>query len=485
MDHTSTGAAPVKTGKADRRADLPFLVITLTLLGVGVVMVLSASFASAYYDLQGETGHNPVYFFSRQAIFAAAGVCVMLIASRIPMRVYRACALPLLLVSIASLAAVLVIGTVVNGARRWISLGFTTFQPSEITKIAIILYFSALICKYKDRMRTFRYGIAPFAAILAVVSALLVLEPHFSATIIILAIGASMLFLGGVRLHWFIGAAGVLLVGAVAAVLFVLLRPNTDSSLSTEESAPMPETAATPVPEAEDAQGELNWQYPPGWVDYSDLPDKETLGDEEQPGLSNWRYLLVNGLSQENYLRENYYPDMVEIENGYFFQRRAADALKEFLAAARAQGFTVSISRTYMSYPDQRTRFNGMASTIYDRGEMSLADAEKEVAAMGYYPGADEHQTGLAVNFVGENAEAKFSTPVLEWMREHCAEYGFILRYPEGREEYTGRDPEPGHFRYVGEVAAEYIMRKGITLEEFKDAYDESKNDPWAKKDDK
>ena len=81
--------------------------------------------------------------------------------------------------------------------------------------------------------------------------------------------------------------------------------------------------------------------------------------------------------------------------------------------------------------------------------------------------------------------EAKFSTPVLEWMREHCAEYGFILRYPEGREEYTGRDPEPGHFRYVGEVAAEYIMRKGITLEEFKDAYDESKNDPWAKKDDK
>ena len=219
MDHTSTGAAPVKTGKADRRADLPFLVITLTLLGVGVVMVLSASFASAYYDLQGETGHNPVYFFSRQAIFAAAGVCVMLIASRIPMRVYRACALPLLLVSIASLAAVLVIGTVVNGARRWISLGFTTFQPSEITKIAIILYFSALICKYKDRMRTFRYGIAPFAAILAVVSALLVLEPHFSATIIILAIGASMLFLGGVRLHWFIGAAGVLLVGAVAAVL--------------------------------------------------------------------------------------------------------------------------------------------------------------------------------------------------------------------------------------------------------------------------
>lgn len=221
MDYTSAGRVPARMGKADRAADLPFLVITLILLGVGVVMVLSASFASAYYDLQGETGHNPVYFFSRQAVFAAAGICVMLIASRIPMRVYRKCALPLLLASAASLAAVLAVGTVVNGARRWINLGFTTFQPSEITKIAIILYFSALICKYKDRMRTFRYGIAPFAAILAAVSVLLVLEPHFSATIIILAIGTAMLFLGGVRLHWFVGAASVLLVGAVAAVLFV------------------------------------------------------------------------------------------------------------------------------------------------------------------------------------------------------------------------------------------------------------------------
>ena len=272
------------------------------------------------------------------------------------------------------------------------------------------------------------------------------------------------------------------LVGAVAlaAVLFVLLRPDSNGSLSTEESAPLPETAATPVPEADNAEGELNWQYPPGWIDYSDLPPKETLGDEDQPGLSNWRYLLVNGLSQENYLRNNYFPDMVEIENGYFFQRRAADALRAFLAAARAEGFTVSISRTYLSYPDPKTRFNGMASTIYDRGEASLAEAEKQVAAMGYYPGADEHQTGLAVNFVGENAEAKFATPVLAWMREHCAEYGFILRFPEGREEHTGREAEAGHFRYVGELAAEYIMRKGITLEEFKDAYDESKNDPWA-----
>ena len=270
-----------------------------------------------------------------------------------------------------------------------------------------------------------------------------------------------------------------IVVGAVAlcAVLFILLRSqNTGLQLDDDESAPLPETATTAVPEEFAIPGEIEWEYPPGWVDYSDLPPVEELGDEDQPGLSNWRYLLVNGLDQSNYLRESYYPDMTYVEAGYSFQTRAVEDLKAFIAAARAEGFTVSISRTYLSYSDQRVRFNGMASTIYDRGELTLAEAERQVISMGYYPGADEHQTGLAVNFVDENGDAKFATPVLEWMRNHCAEYGFILRYPEGREAYTGREAEPGHFRYVGEVAAEFIMRKGITLEEFLMAYEEGSN---------
>ncbi len=214
---------------ADRRGgvDLPFALLTLLLLTVGVVMVLSASFASAYYDLQGETGHDPVYFFTRQAVFAAAGVAVMAFFSAVPMAVLRRLSPWVMLCSVLCLGAVLAVGTVVNGARRWINLGFTTFQPSEITKIAIILYFSALICKYKGRMRTFRYGILPFALILAGVSALLILEPHFSATIIVLAIGAAMLFLGGARLCWFVGG-GLLMAGggviAVAAVPYVADR---------------------------------------------------------------------------------------------------------------------------------------------------------------------------------------------------------------------------------------------------------------------
>lgn len=218
-DRPSTGQ--MQTAEKRHAADLPFALLTLLLLAIGVVTVLSASFASAYYDIQGETGHDPVYYFSRQAVFALAGVGVMALCSRVPMRVWRRLAGPVMALSLGSLAAVLAVGSVVNGARRWINLGFTTFQPSEITKIAIILYFSALICKYKDRMRTFRYGIAPFALVLSAVAALLVMEPHFSATIIILMIGASMLFLGGAALGWFIGGAGLLGVGGVLAVALV------------------------------------------------------------------------------------------------------------------------------------------------------------------------------------------------------------------------------------------------------------------------
>lgn len=209
-----------KTADPRHDADLPFALLTLLLLAIGVVMVLSASFASAYYDLQGETGHDPAYFFTRQAVFAAAGVGVMWCFSHIPMATLHRLSPWVMLGSLILLAAVPFIGTVVNGARRWIRLGFTTFQPSEITKIAIILYFSSLICKYKDRMRTFRYGIAPFAGILLLVATLLILEPHFSATIIIFIIGASMLFLGGVRLGWFISGGAALVTGGIGAVVF-------------------------------------------------------------------------------------------------------------------------------------------------------------------------------------------------------------------------------------------------------------------------
>lgn len=201
--------------------DLPFLLLTLLLLTIGVIMVLSASYASAYYDLNNETGGNATFYFSRQLIFAIMGVVAMYVCSRFPVSVYRKFSFLVLYIAIGLLLAVLVIGTRVNGARRWISLGFTTLQPSEIAKLAVVLSFSVLICKFRNYMGTIKYGVAPFAAILIGIVGLLVLEPHLSASIIILMLGAIMLFAGGARMFWFV-AGGIGAVGAFAILINVM-----------------------------------------------------------------------------------------------------------------------------------------------------------------------------------------------------------------------------------------------------------------------
>ncbi len=189
--------------------DIPFALLTLVLLTVGVIMVLSASFARAYYDPNNTTGGNATYYFVRQALFALCGVGVMFVCSRFPMGFYRHISGIVMLVSLAMLVLVLVpgIGEKVNNARRWINLGFTTFQPSEIAKIGVIMYFSALICAPKNKLTGSIKGLLRYVIVLGAVCGLLVLEPHMSAIIIILVIGLVMLFLGGLPLRWFIGGA--------------------------------------------------------------------------------------------------------------------------------------------------------------------------------------------------------------------------------------------------------------------------------------
>lgn len=142
--------------------DLPFAALTLLLLTIGVVMVLSASYARAYYSAATATT-RPITSCS-QLGFALAGVGAMYALSLFPMQFYRRMSFLVLAAAAGLLALVPVIGVSQGDAKRWISLGFTTFQPSEIAKIGIILYFAALICKFKGRMRTVRYGILPSRA---------------------------------------------------------------------------------------------------------------------------------------------------------------------------------------------------------------------------------------------------------------------------------------------------------------------------------
>ncbi len=201
-----------------RRFDAGFFTIVLILLAVGVVMVLSSSYARAYYDPGGVTGGNAAYYFVRQLLFALLGVAAMLLASRLPMDFYRRYAFHFLALTLVLLMLVPIIGVKANGSRRWLGVGGLTLQPSELAKLAVILAFSVMICKTRERMRTFQYGILPFVGVLAVIIALLILEPHFSASIIIIAIGGVMMFLGGVGLGWFAAAIGTVL-GALTILL--------------------------------------------------------------------------------------------------------------------------------------------------------------------------------------------------------------------------------------------------------------------------
>ncbi|MBR5095055.1 MAG: putative lipid II flippase FtsW [Oscillospiraceae bacterium] len=223
------GSFPARTA-AREAFDRSFFLLVILLLTIGVVMVLSSSFPRAYYDPGRITGGNAVYYFVRQLIFASLGVGAMLLASRVPMAVYRRWAFPFLGLTLLLLALVPLIGVEANGSRRWLGVGGLTLQPSELAKLAVILCFAALIERTGDRMRSFRYGILPFLGILAAIIGLLVLEPHFSASIIILAIGGAMLFLGGVGIGWFLAALGG--AGAGIAVLLTFF-PYASSRITT------------------------------------------------------------------------------------------------------------------------------------------------------------------------------------------------------------------------------------------------------------
>ena len=191
--------------------DVPFLVLTVLLVLIGVLMMFSASYARAY-----STEGKATYYFARQAVFAIVGIGIMLFFSTWNYQIWRSVSFFILAAAIVFLLLVPLIGIEENGAKRWIYLGFTSFQPSEVAKLGIVLTFASMISYYRERMQSFREGILPFVVILAVVCGLLVLEPHLSAIIIILGVSAAMLFLGGVKLRWF--ALGLGVVGAFVAI---------------------------------------------------------------------------------------------------------------------------------------------------------------------------------------------------------------------------------------------------------------------------
>ena len=199
-----------------RSMDLDFFLMILLLLGIGLLMLLSASFPSAYY----ETG-DPTYYFKRQLCFAAMGLVVMLIVGSQDYAWLRQIARPAMAGVLMLLILVLIpgIGIMRNNARRWISVaGLFTIQPSELAKLAVIVLLSASIAKKKDLMQTWRNGIRPYLCLLALTSGLVLVEPHFSGAVLIFGVGAILMAVGGIRLRWIIGA-GLLAVLGIGLLL--------------------------------------------------------------------------------------------------------------------------------------------------------------------------------------------------------------------------------------------------------------------------
>lgn len=194
--------------------DMPFLIILMLILVIGLICMFSASYAYSYYNNQ----HDSYYYIKRQAVFAVLGIAAMLVMSTVDYHMLHHFAIPLMLISYVLLGIVLILPAS-SGVHRWIRLpGIGQFQPSEVAKFAMILLFAHLISLNHKKMKTFTRGFVPFMIILGLTCGLVFLEPHLSGTMLLLAIGMIMMYVGGTRVVYLLGTLGL----GVAAVIYMV-----------------------------------------------------------------------------------------------------------------------------------------------------------------------------------------------------------------------------------------------------------------------
>lgn len=193
--------------------DMTFLILVLLLLTIGLVMLFSASYANAYYIMG-----NSFHYISSQVLYAAMGIVAMLFISYFDYHMFHQLARPMMILSLLLLVVVFGMPPL-NNAHRWIFIGSSiNFQPSEIAKFAVVILFAHWI-SIDPRGVTTITGLVPYGAVLLILAGLLIAEPHLSATILIVGIGAVMIVLGGANLRFLISAGGL----GVAAMLFLVV----------------------------------------------------------------------------------------------------------------------------------------------------------------------------------------------------------------------------------------------------------------------
>lgn len=187
------------------------LVVVCALLGLGVVMIYSASGITASWNF-----HDSMFFLKRQLIYVVIGFGLLITGLKLDYHWYQRLVYPILLVTVLFLLLVLVAGTDVNGARRWIRLGPINIQPAEIAKITISFVLAYSMAKKQDQIKTFSIGVLPHLMIIAVIVGLLMMQPDFGSSVLITTLMGAMLFFAGTRLIYIVG-------GLVLCVSFGLL----------------------------------------------------------------------------------------------------------------------------------------------------------------------------------------------------------------------------------------------------------------------
>ncbi len=216
MGELSRAPVPKKVRKV-KSIDFTFLIVVLMLLAYGLIMVFSASSASAHYLY-----NDAFYFIKRQFLWALIGLVGMFVTSRLNYKLYYRFAIPILIATVVLLILVKIpgIGQVRNGARRWLGFGPVTFQPSEIAKYALIIFLAKSLPQNQDLLKKFWTGFVPYLLVIGVVAGLVLIEPHMSGAMIIGIIGVMMLFLAGAKIWHFVVLA-LPAAGAVAAMIAI------------------------------------------------------------------------------------------------------------------------------------------------------------------------------------------------------------------------------------------------------------------------
>lgn len=214
-------------------------------------------------------------------------------------------------------------------------------------------------------------------------------------------------------------------------------------------------------------KGENNIEGP---VTVIHLEDSESQADSESWVDSvfsffdkkDWKLILVNG---DNLMPDDYEIELQEVNNGHQVDKRIYPDLVDMINNAEKDGYYLKINSAYRDKKDQQRIFDKKMHEYIDKG-LSLDVADQKTRETVGLPGTSEHETGLAVDF-GVGKGSKSWDGLYEWLSQNSYKYGFILRYPQGKEKITGIQYEHWHYRYVGKEAAKEIFESGLCLEEY------------------